>query len=708
MADGWSARRGIASSRPGQLVRQHAAGHESVDNSAWSLMALNNIEAVKADPDGGICVLCMSAIPPAFGEAGGEFPGCPAFTGFPGFKSFTSGSMSCLNCWRQSVIPLSSSTPYELISWHDHATNRSPGEIGTVGLGAAGQWFRTPARTYGAPGLPRMSGAPRLGGQPSDRGSPVLLHSLAVGSNRDPKSRSYYRNKPLRNPVRHGGAELSDVDVEHLFAQSAHARERSLVLKRDFGQNAGVIAAAALGDGGGHAVRCAHGNMPGIGHILDGGVQVEPDLLILDNTGRSFPANSEQWRAQVEVMQLESLEASRRVKGVPLAQLFAMASDLSLWLPRAGTEIVSQAMGYLQVDQNDLSRFLRVHHYNGEEFVSPPLSQAGEPAVVSAGEPDVYAYPVSMSAVDPQQERFSVQGCPPLTGGGAPIPLSEWEGDDWEWLKAGALYHVVEWLDQEAADYTELFAMLRALDAEHRTTYSPRGFPTTSSPNVCLHPATSQEFADAYFDLVQDFHFRKGLERLPFWVDTDEIMPGTRYHKYVCHLPVCEELRSLRMIACALRGATGYHVRFAGLGSRTGDWLRNLSSLVQFRADFAIGCRSCDSCRFSYVREAAVDEESRWSPLEESVLGVAWTAFVCDEWPSPEAGAAAARGYMEQLEQRRNGAQLDGPHGHDEYYGFADSCGGDYGQNFDTAEAAAFNEEALAEVEGGEGWEPGA
>ena len=171
MADGWSARRGIASSRPGQLVRQHAAGHESVDNSAWSLMALNNIEAVKADPDGGICVLCMSAIPPAFGEAGGEFPGCPEFTGFPGFKSFTSGSMSCLNCWRQSVIPLSSSTPYELISWHDHATNRAPGAIGTVRLGGAGQWFRTPARTYGAPGLPRMSGAPRLGGQPSDRGS---------------------------------------------------------------------------------------------------------------------------------------------------------------------------------------------------------------------------------------------------------------------------------------------------------------------------------------------------------------------------------------------------------------------------------------------------------------------------------------------------------------------------------------------------------
>jgi len=444
--------------------------------------------------------------------------------------------------------------------------------------------------------------------------------------------------------------------------------------------------------------------MPGIGHILDGGLQAEPDLLIRDNTGRSYPSNSEQWFAQVEVMQLESLEASRRMKGVPVAQLFAMASNLPLWLPRAGTEILSQAMGYLQVDQNDLSRFLRVQYYNGEEFVAPPLPQAGEPAVVSAGEPDVYAYPVHMSASDSQQERFSAQKCPPLSGGGAPIPLAEWGGDDWEWLKAGALHHVVEWLDQAAADYTELFAMLRALDAEHRTTYSPRGFPTTSSPDVCLHPATSQEFADDYFDLVQDFHFRKGLGRLPFWVDTDEIMPGTRYHKYVCHLPVCEELRSLRMVACALLGAKGYHVRFAALGSK----LRKLSALVQFRADFAIGCRSCDSCRFSYVREAAVDEASRWAPLEESVLGVAWTAFICEEWPSPEAGAAAARGYMEQLEQRRNVAQLDGPHGHAEYYGFADSCGDDYEQNFDTAEEAAINEEALAEAEGGEGWEPGA
>jgi hypothetical protein len=143
----------------------------------------------------------------------------------------------------------------------------------------------------------------------------------------------------------------------------------------------------------------------------------------------------------------------------------------------------------------------------------------------------------------------------------------------------------------------------------------------------------------------------------------------------------------------------------AGLGSK----LRNLSALVQFRADFAIGCRSCDSCRLSLVREAAVDEASRWSPLEETVLGVAWTAAICEEWPSPEAGAAAARGYMEQLEQRRNGVQLDGPHGHDEYYGFADSCGDDYAeQNFDTAEEAAINEEALAEVEGEEGWGPGA
>ena len=101
MTDGGSARWGIAGSRPGQLVRQHAAGHESADNSAWSPLALNNIAAVEADPDGGICVLCMSATPPAYGEAGGEFPGCPEFTGFPGFASFTSGSMSGLNCWRQ-------------------------------------------------------------------------------------------------------------------------------------------------------------------------------------------------------------------------------------------------------------------------------------------------------------------------------------------------------------------------------------------------------------------------------------------------------------------------------------------------------------------------------------------------------------------------------------------------------------------------------
>ena len=51
-------------------AQQHAAGHESVDISEWSALALNNIASVEADPDGGICVLCMFATPPGDGEVG--------------------------------------------------------------------------------------------------------------------------------------------------------------------------------------------------------------------------------------------------------------------------------------------------------------------------------------------------------------------------------------------------------------------------------------------------------------------------------------------------------------------------------------------------------------------------------------------------------------------------------------------------------------
>ena len=105
---------------------------------------------------------------------------------------------------------------------------------------------------------------------------------------------------------------------------------------------------------------------------------------------------------------------------------------------------------------------------------------------------------------------------------------------------------------------------------------------------------------------------------------------------------MCEELRSLRMVSCALLGAEGYHAQFRGMAD--GARLRDLPTLVQFRADFAIGCRSCNSCRLGRSQETAADEAVHWSPLEETVLGVAWIAAICDEWPLPEAGAAAARG----------------------------------------------------------------
>jgi hypothetical protein len=106
-----------------------------------------------------------------------------------------------------------------------------------------------------------------------------------------------------------------------------------------------------------------------------------------------------------------------------------------------------------------------VHDHNGEEFVASRRLHADEAAGADAsGSWLVYAYPVVMSASEPQQDRFSAQESPPLDGGGMQIPLEEWGSVHWESLKATAMYHVVEWLNMTAADNTELHAMLRSLD----------------------------------------------------------------------------------------------------------------------------------------------------------------------------------------------------------------------------------------------------
>ena len=67
-------------------------------------------------------------------------------------------------------------------------------------------------------------------------------------------------------------------------------------------------------------------------------------MLIRDDRGRTYNSNLDQWRARIATMQLASLEASLRIKGTPVAQLFAMAADLLEWFPAGGTEITSQAM----------------------------------------------------------------------------------------------------------------------------------------------------------------------------------------------------------------------------------------------------------------------------------------------------------------------------------------------------------------------------
>ena len=111
-----------------------------------------------------------------------------------------------------------------------------------------------------------------------------------------------------------------------------------------------AIAAAPPGDGGGDVLHCTHGQLPGVGHMLDGDEQTEPIMRIRDDRGRTYNSNSDQWRARIATMQLASLEASLRIKGTPVAQLFAMTADLPEWFPAGGTEITSQAMRYLHVD----------------------------------------------------------------------------------------------------------------------------------------------------------------------------------------------------------------------------------------------------------------------------------------------------------------------------------------------------------------------
>jgi hypothetical protein len=53
----------------------------------------------------------------------------------------------------------------------------------------------------------------------------------------------------------------------------------------------------------------------------------------------------ETYLGEYATMQLEALEASHRIKGTPVEQLFAMAADLEEWFPAGGTEITSQGNG---------------------------------------------------------------------------------------------------------------------------------------------------------------------------------------------------------------------------------------------------------------------------------------------------------------------------------------------------------------------------
>ena len=73
-------------------------------------------------------------------------------------------------------------------------------------------------------------------------------------------------------------------------------------------------------------------------------------------------------------------------------------------------------------------------------------------------------------------------------------------------------------------------------------------------------------------------------------------------------VPWLAAIECTNMFSCALLGAKGYHAQFIGLGD--GARLRDMSALVQFRADFAIGCGSCNSCRLGLAQKAAADEAS--------------------------------------------------------------------------------------------------
>jgi hypothetical protein len=77
-------------------------------------------------------------------------------------------------------------------------------------------------------------------------------------------------------------------------------------------------------------------------------------------------------------------------------------------------------------------------------------------------------------------------------------------------------------------------------------------------------------------------------------------VPGIQYHKYVCHLPLCIELHSLRMLSCALT-VKGYHGYFSGLGGP----LRDLPALVQFRADLILYLFWCSSLTLELAHSSA-------------------------------------------------------------------------------------------------------
>ena len=350
-------------------------------------------------------------------------------------------------------------------------------------------------------------------------------------------------------------------------------------------------------------IAVVNGLVPGLGWEVGVSDQppqnfTAPGLRLRSDEGSYHAAESDTWNEAVAAMRRTRVEEyaakiPRGGRGLPeMAEVMRMIENSAEYFPLVGTELTRYASQYLDADPE---QFLERHYWDGAEWkpvqYSPSLSEI-EPG--GSLMPWQRTAPRDRFHGDRQQEQRAAarqfeQAAALVVLGTAQAAAQA--------TALMALRHVADHLSAASAPFTELCAMLGALQ---------KGVPTTWSLRICRHPYASQEYADAYHDLVQEYRERCGLSPVAYLVNSLETTPvegangrGPLRYKYVCALPQCAALRALRGLV------SGVHGLMSGGGLQSA---RLLPALCQFRVNYDIAGPCCADdggpCCVSPRREA--------------------------------------------------------------------------------------------------------